>query len=110
MSEYSIPRFIGNPVFVDDLAVTPSGIENTLQERGKRYGNFSEHAAISQDLKDVMYASNGWAGLNKTQREALEMIQHKVARILNGDPNYVDSWHDIAGYSTLVERTLTEVS
>lgn len=32
------------------------------------------------------------------------MIQHKIGRILNGDPAYADSWHDIAGYATLVEK------
>ena len=34
------------------------------------------------------------------------MIQHKIARVLNGDPNYPDNWHDIAGYARLVEREL----
>jgi hypothetical protein len=34
------------------------------------------------------------------------MIQHKIARILNGDPNYHDSWHDIGGYSKLVADRL----
>ena len=36
------------------------------------------------------------------QREGLEMIAHKISRILNGDPNYDDSWVDIAGYAQLV--------
>ena len=35
-------------------------------------------------------------------REALEMIVHKIARIVNGDPNYIDNWIDICGYSKLV--------
>ena len=34
------------------------------------------------------------------------MIQHKIARILNGDLRYADSWHDIAGYATLVDKRL----
>ena len=41
------------------------------------------------------------------QREALEMIASKLARILNGDNNYADSYHDIGGYSKLVEDDLT---
>jgi hypothetical protein len=44
--------------------------------------------------------------LDDDQSEALEMIAHKIARILNGDPNYVDSWLDIAGYATLVAERL----
>lgn len=40
------------------------------------------------------------------QVEALEMIAHKIGRIINGDPNYADSWHDIAGYAKLVADRL----
>jgi hypothetical protein len=76
-------------------------IEATLQERGARYGDFTDHAKISQDLKQVMMATPGWQRLTPDKREALEMIQHKVARILNGDPEYHDSWHDIVGYGKL---------
>ena len=39
-------------------------------------------------------------------KESLEMVQHKIARILNGDPAYVDNWVDIIGYVKLVLRDL----
>lgn len=85
-----------------------SDIDKTLSERGNRYGDFRNHGAISQRLKQVMISTPGWANMNHYQREALEMIQHKIARILNGDPNYDDSWRDIAGYARLVEKELTD--
>jgi hypothetical protein len=44
--------------------------------------------------------------MKSSQKESLEMIMHKVARILNGDPNYSDSWHDIAGYAKLIDDVL----
>lgn len=44
--------------------------------------------------------------LKPDQRECLEMIAHKIGRILNGDPHYEDSWRDIAGYATLVADRL----
>lgn len=81
-------------------------INETLQERGKRYGEFKDHALLSQSLKDVMKLRDEWFLLDVDQKEALEMIAHKIARILNGDPNYDDSWHDIAGYATLVADRL----
>lgn len=81
-------------------------IRETLQERGQVYGRFVDHAAISQSLKRAMRESPGWMGLPDDMREALEMVQHKVARILNGDPAYADSWHDIAWYAALVELRL----
>ena len=81
-------------------------IEQTLAERGSRYGDFATHAGISQSLKEVMVATPQWAEMPTYQREALEMIAHKIARILNGDSNYADSWHDVAGYARLVEERL----
>lgn len=83
-------------------------VQAVLQERGKRYGEFHKHAAISQELKAAMQKTEGWLRLTPEQREALEMVQHKVARILNGDPAYDDNWVDIAGYSTLVADRLKE--
>ena len=79
---------------------------NTLAERGERYGKFEHHAHISQRIKDTMANNDGWSRLKNNQKEALEMIAHKIARILNGDPDYADSWHDIAGYATLVDKQL----
>lgn len=72
-----------------------------LAERELRYGKFSEHAALSQGLLEVM-ATGRWDDLSLAQKEALEMVAHKIARILNGDPNYIDNWVDICGYSQLV--------
>jgi hypothetical protein len=40
------------------------------------------------------------------QREAIDMIIHKLGRIINGNPDKVDSWRDVAGYSTLVADRL----
>lgn len=77
-----------------------------LAERGSRYGTFADHAAICQALKDVMHATPGWQRLTPDQKEALEMNAHKTARILNGDPNYKDSWDDIIGYTKLVADRL----
>ncbi len=79
-------------------------ITEILDERGKRYGKFKDHAEISQRLKYVVRDRRDV--LLDDQREALEMICHKIARILNGDPNYADSWIDIAGYAQLVADRL----
>lgn len=86
-----------------------SGIEDTLEERGKKYGgSFLEQSQIAQNLKSVLKNSPNWTRMRVDQREALEMIATKISRILYGDPNYIDSWHDISGYATLIERTLVE--
>lgn len=81
-------------------------VSKTLNARNERYGTFSVQAAISQTMKNFMRQSPNWDSLDPDMAEALDMIQHKVARILNGDPRYADSWHDIAGYATLVDKRL----
>lgn len=82
------------------------GVDATLAERGSRYGSFTGHAKITQNIKRAMQDSPNWEKLDDDQREALEMTAHKIGRILNGDPNYADSWHDIIGYTRLVEARL----
>ena len=77
-------------------------VEAITAERGEQYGDFTDQAHIAQDLKDYMRLMPGWAYLQPHQRESLDMIQHKISRILNGDPNIVDSWADIAGYAHII--------
>ncbi|PXV54212.1 hypothetical protein SAMN04487785_1148 [Dyella jiangningensis] len=83
-----------------------SNLNETLNERGNRYGDFRDHALIAQDLQDVMRPPEGWNRLSPHQKQALTVIADKIARILNGDPNYADNWHDIQGYARLVEERL----
>ena len=80
-----------------------------ITERGNRYGKFSEGAVIMQYLKSFMHQTEGWSRLTTSQRESLDMIQHKIGRILNGNPTYDDNWKDIAGYATLIVEELNEV-
>jgi hypothetical protein len=81
-------------------------ISATLAERGVTHGDFKIHARITQNLKRAMLASPNWDRLTDAQRESLEMQAHKQGRILAGDPEHADSWHDIAGYAKLVENDL----
>lgn len=83
-----------------------ASISEMLMERGKRYGGFMDHARITQGIKDVLHAQPNWGALTVDKKEALEMIAHKMGRILNGDPAFKDSWVDIAGYAQLVADTL----
>lgn len=83
-------------------------ITQTLTDRGNRYGPFVGHAEVTQRLKRVMAEELAKRGkpLADDQWEALEMIAHKIGRIINGDPDYDDSWVDIAGYAKLVSDRL----
>ncbi len=78
-----------------------STIEQTLQQRQSVHGDFSVNAAITQRLKEIIRASPNYEKLTDVQKEALEMTAHKISRILAGDPNHADHWHDGQGYLKL---------
>jgi hypothetical protein len=83
-------------------------VNATLDARAENYGKFKDGAALMQALKRTLAAHA--AKHDKTfaddQWEALEMIVHKIGRIVNGNPDVVDHWVDIAGYATLVADRL----
>jgi hypothetical protein len=93
---------------VDVQNLNTSGIDAVLDERGSRYGAFVTHAEITQRLKRVAtkFLRNQGKELDFDQQEALDMVFHKIGRIINGDPDYADSWVDIAGYAKLVADRL----
>lgn len=83
-------------------------IVRTLEERGSRYGNYLKQTQISTKIENAMHhgTSDAWNVMEDDQRDALRMIAVKISRIVNGDPDYSDNWHDIAGYATLVADRL----
>lgn len=93
-------------------------VNATLNSRANTHGDFRNNGNIMQALKNVMRSKGvNWPtpsvpkpqntlDLTPEQCEALDMIQHKIGRILSGNPNEPDHWHDIAGYATLVENIL----
>ena len=84
-------------------------IKKTLDERGARYGSFKGHAEVTQKLKQIIQLEleKREKFLSDVQQEAVDMILHKLGRIVNGDANYIDSWRDIVGYTQLVVDELT---
>ena len=85
-------------------------IEQTLKDRGEAYGSFEDFSRLSQSIKREMTKGKWWVHTSPSQREAFEMIAHKIARLLNGGAHHADSWHDIAGYALLIEKELNHVS
>lgn len=81
-------------------------INEILAARRKTNGDFRKHATIADSLKYHMRSTENWNYLTAVQKEALDMIAHKIGRILAGDPNLKDHWDDIAGYSMLSAKEL----
>ena len=78
-----------------------SNINTTLNERGARYGNYSDVAGVTQALVSIVESGASYEHLNAEQKTSLFMICNKIARAVNGDPQYFDNYRDIAGYATL---------
>lgn len=92
---------------LSSLSASSNDVSSTLAERGGRYGVFMDHASYSDAINKVFESSPNWKEvMSPDMREALRIIANKLGRILNGDPYYADSWHDIAGYAMLVDKRL----
>lgn len=84
--------------------------EALTQERGTTHGAFSDHARYTRQIKSVMNRARfernerGQPYLDDQQIEALDMIAHKIGRILAGDPSFQDHWDDIAGYAHIANK------
>lgn len=86
-----------------------NSVASTVATRESTHGPFDMTARIAQELKGVMRCYD-WYALTDCQREALEMMCSKFARILNGNSNFGDHWHDIAGYAQLAEQEVVQDS
>ena len=82
------------------------GVQETLADRHKRYGRYGDVAITSQCLQAVMQSAKNWDAMPADMRESLQMMASKMARVLNGDMECVDSWHDLQGYARLIEERL----
>jgi len=87
---------------------SPQNVDDVLNTRGETYGKFIEGAEIMQMTKRLVYNYIEQRGttLAFDQLEAIDMIIHKLGRIINGNPDHIDNWVDIAGYATLVADRL----
>ena len=99
-----------NEQYAEIEQVRQQSIDATLAERQSTYGSFEDVAFVTENIMSVLGSVrvNGLSELPHTHRMALYMIASKMARIVNGDFNHFDSWHDISGYAKLVEDLIKE--
>ena len=81
-------------------------IKKVLEDREKTHGSFVTHAAVTQSIKSTIELHGIYGRMSGVQMEALDMIAHKIGRIVAGNPDLIDTWRDIAGYAQLVVNHL----
>lgn len=88
----------------------PTSPSELTEERGKTHGSFADHARITLCMKELMQQellnrqARGQSPLTDQHRESLDMITHKIGRIIAGDPTFQDHWDDIAGYAHIANK------
>lgn len=91
-----------------DLPKSDTAAGALTAERGQTHGDFRDHAAFTQHLKDAIRScqrldgTHPWDGLTPSMKESLDMNMHKIGRVLAGKAEFKDHWADMAGYSQLV--------
>ena len=102
------PETTLNDQYAEIEQVRQQTIEATLAERQSQYGCYEDVAFVTENIMSILaqVRVNGLNDLPNTHRMALYMIASKMARIVNGDFNHLDSWHDIGGYAKLVEKLI----
>lgn len=109
---FDIEKFRLTPEIIAEMdrkaKARATNVDTVLDSRAKDYGKFIEGAEIMQMLKRMVHNFIDVRGtqLAFDQRESIDMIIHKLGRIINGNPDKVDHWTDIAGYAKLVADRL----
>lgn len=77
-------------------------LENEVQlvvsARDSSYGGFSGISKTCQSFKDLARNCPSWSSLAPCEKEGIDMIFHKITRILYAPNKIRDSWVDIGGY------------
>jgi len=99
--EHGLSELLRNKIEAEQQKHYAARPASVLQERSATHGDFEHYAVISQRLKHALSAGTNWEAMDVVQREALEAVAGKLARIVAGDPNFVDHYRDIIGYTQL---------
>lgn len=77
----------------------------SIPNRDETHGGIEAVGEVSQQIKQAMRDGRNWERLTSAEAEALDMISHKVGRILSGaDSGNPEHWEDVAGYALAIVR------
>jgi hypothetical protein len=66
---------------------------------------------VAQQMKAAVRLGRNWHRLSPGEQEALDMICHKVGRVMSGaNPHDRQHWEDLAGYPVAAMRELEAAS
>lgn len=83
-------------------------VQSVVAARDGSYGGFGGIALTCQNFKDIARSCPSWKSLNPSEKEGIDMIFHKITRILYSPKKIRDSWVDIGGYCRATLKALDE--
>lgn len=81
-------------------------INEILEQRAKTHGDFTKNSELSQMFKKFVKEFSKGKDMPYPIREGLDMILHKISRVICGNHLEPDHFRDIAGYATLITKYL----
>lgn len=82
-------------------------VNELLASRSKLRGDYKTMAKAHAGIMEAI-AKNSSRRMSDEELLSLNMIGHKLARIITGTAYDSDSWKDVAGYATLVVNTMED--
>jgi len=78
-----------------------------LNERKKTHGDFHKASVFVQNIKAEARMTPNWHRMSDSEKEAIDMIIHKLGRWLYGI-SFEDHPKDICGYAKLAEEKILQ--
>lgn len=105
-----MPMRVFSDRILKPLITAPRGAINLPPEqvRGATHGDYTHMSIVIQKIKDALRSGESWERLSASQKEALELDATKMGRIVCGDPNHIDHWDDIIGYTRLARDRIPQ--
>ena len=79
-------------------------VEEILGKRDGTHGQYKETAKTAQELKAIFRSKDDWQYLLPIERESVDLICTKLARLIHGGGDKTDTVRDIEGYARLMIR------
>lgn len=87
-----------------------ANVEDTLAQRNNVHGDYAKSASIKDEVLARLECTPNWEKMDSVGRQTIRMIVEKLGRVMFGDWSFVDHWHDIAGYSTLMQHHCEDIN
>ena len=81
--------------------------EKLLNERKQTHGDFHKASRFVQRVKEEARMTPNWGRMTDSEKEAIDMIIHKLGRWLYGT-SFDDHPKDICGYAKLAEERILQ--